>query len=236
MYGTNKFKPLVNNTFVSLLPFFCGPAQDLNHKFNDNDTMSFALLKFIAFLCVFSIRLTSSWITGLKMSIRVENTERPYIEDVLERYASLPGMTLLALGSVYWNPPEKSVSQLAVAMQDEHVNKYGSILGEPALRDHLSAMLANHGFDMSAMSVAVTAGANQAFANVALAICDDGDDAIIIAPYYFGHRMSLELSGAKIRVCPFNPATLAPDWDALEALVAEHKPKMVILFAFSSTC
>lgn len=168
------------------------------------------------------------------MSMRVEKTEKPYIEDVLETYASLPDMTLLALGSVYWNPPEKSVSQLAVAMQDKHVNKYGSILGEPALRDHLSAILANHGFDMSANSVTVTAGANQAFANAALAICDDGDDAIVIAPYYFGHRMSLELSGAKIRVCPFVPATLAPDWAALEALVAEHRPKMV-MFCFGCT-
>ena len=31
----------------------------------------------------------------------------------------------------------------------------------------------------------VTAGANQAFINLVLTICDAGDEAILISPYYF---------------------------------------------------
>lgn len=40
----------------------------------------------------------------------------------------------------------------------------------------------------------VTAGANQAFTNVVLALCDAGDDVVLFAPYYFNHMMALQMT------------------------------------------
>lgn len=173
------------------------------------------------------IYVAAGWLSGIKMSRRIMKTESPYIEDVLERYCSIPDLTMLALGSVYWNPPEKSIAKILTEISDKQVHKYGSILGDEALRSHLSSILGLKGLDMSSMDLAITAGANQAFSNAALAVCDEGDHAVILAPYYFSHKLSLQLCGAQVHVCPFDPATLAPDWDALEAHVAKHKPKMV---------
>jgi aspartate/methionine/tyrosine aminotransferase len=80
---------------------------------------------------------------------------------------------------------------------------------------------------MDGMDVAITAGANQAFMNAAMAVCDQDDTAILLAPYYFSHKLSLQLCGAQVSVCPFNPATLASDFVALERMMAEQKPRMV---------
>ena len=80
---------------------------------------------------------------------------------------------------------------------------------------------------MEGLDVIITAGANQAFLNVAMAVCDVNDDVVIVAPYYFSHKMSVQLAGGKVTECPFNPATLLPDWDQLDALVTELKPAMV---------
>ena len=52
---------------------------------------------------------------------------------------------------------------------------------------------------------------------------------VILAPYYFSHKLSLQLAGAKIHVCPFEKATLKPDWSMLRKLMEEHAPKMVVL-------
>ncbi|KAJ1383021.1 hypothetical protein B484DRAFT_440696, partial [Ochromonadaceae sp. CCMP2298] len=99
-------------------------------------------------------------------------TEPPHIEDVLDAYADLPDLVMLALGSVYWNPPADALQDMVASLSQDSTNKYGSILGEPALRAHLTRKLASHGLHMDALDVVVTAGANQAFANVALALLD----------------------------------------------------------------
>jgi aspartate/methionine/tyrosine aminotransferase len=80
---------------------------------------------------------------------------------------------------------------------------------------------------MDGMDIAITAGANQAFMNAALAVCDNDDTAILLAPYYFSHKLSLQLCGARVSVCPFDTATLAPDFQALESMMAAQRPRLV---------
>lgn len=63
--------------------------------------------------------------------------------------------------------------------------------------------------------------------NAALALCDHGDHAIILAPFYFGHEMALQLSGAEIHICPFIKDALAPDFIELERLMNLYRPKLV---------
>lgn len=43
--------------------------------------------------------------------------------------------------------------------------------------------------------VMVTAGANQAFVNLVLALCDASDRVALFAPYYFNHLMALQMTG-----------------------------------------
>ena len=162
-----------------------------------------------------------------KMSYRVANTERPHIEDVLDEYSQLPDLTMLALGSVYWNPPAQALKRITEDLNLPGIHKYGGIMGESKLREHLTHMLQKEGLDMTDLDLVITAGANQAINNVALSTCDEGDNVIILAPYYFPHKSSAQLCGAKVSICPYDPSTLAPDWNALENLIETLQPKLV---------
>lgn len=63
--------------------------------------------------------------------------------------------------------------------------------------------------------------------NTALAVLDSGDNVIIVAPYYFSHKLSCQLVAANVTVCPFDPSTFAPNWEALTILVKDLQPRMV---------
>ena len=52
---------------------------------------------------------------------------------------------------------------------------------------------------------------HQAFSHVALALCDPGDEAILLAPYYFSHKLALQIAQATVRTCNWDPHTLLPD-------------------------
>jgi aspartate/methionine/tyrosine aminotransferase len=51
--------------------------------------------------------------------------------------------------------------------------------------------------------------------------------AVVIAPYYFSHKLALQLCDTKVTICPFERTTLYPDWEALQKIITEQKPKMV---------
>ena len=162
-------------------------------------------------------------------SLRVERTERSYIEDVLDKYSSIPNIISLAVGSSHWSPPEAAVAELIPFLQEKDTSKYGSIEGLSDLRIAIAEKLSGCGVDMSGLEIAVTCGANQAFINAALAICDDADNATIIAPYYFSHKLALQLAGASITIVPFMEDTLCPDMIFMENNIRETKPSMVVL-------
>jgi aspartate/methionine/tyrosine aminotransferase len=46
----------------------------------------------------------------------------------------------------------------------------------------------------------VTSGANQAFVNVVLALCDASDRVVLFVPYYFNHIMALQMTGGAPQV------------------------------------
>ncbi|XP_029118941.2 aromatic aminotransferase ISS1 isoform X4 [Elaeis guineensis] len=81
-------------------------------------------------------------------------------------------------------------------------------------------------------SVMVTAGANQAFVNIVLTLCDPGDSVVMFAPYYFNAYMSFQMTGiTNILVGPSNPKTLQPEVGWLEKILSgegnQPIPKLV---------
>lgn len=78
----------------------------------------------------------------------------------------------------------------------------------------------------------VTAGANQAFVNVVLALTDASDAVVLFRPYYFNHMMAFQMTGAAARVVtgPPDPDTLKPDLEWLERTMrSAAPPKMVVI-------
>lgn len=78
----------------------------------------------------------------------------------------------------------------------------------------------------------ITAGANQGFANLVVALLDPGDSCVLFRPYYFNHLMALQMTGgaASVVLGQCDPASWHPDFDWLEGvLTGPSPPKMVVL-------
>jgi hypothetical protein len=188
-------------------------------------------LVIITGLLILSYRTVHSFLLE-NMSKRIAKTQPPYIEDVMEEYSAVEDLTMLALGSVHWGPPVEAIPTSKV--NDMEAHRYSSILGLDSLRSRLSQDLRERGLSMDGMDIAITAGANQAGLNVALALCDHGDPCVMLTPYYFSHKTDLQLAGGVVHECPFDKSTLLPDWDKLSEIVSTTKPKVVCVYVKAS--
>ncbi|WP_407062475.1 aminotransferase class I/II-fold pyridoxal phosphate-dependent enzyme [Bradyrhizobium sp. 44] len=74
--------------------------------------------------------------------------------------------------------------------------RYGPVSGEHQLRSayaqHTSQL---YGASISPEHVAITAGCNQGFFIAAMSVAQSGEAMIICTPYYFNHKMTLDMLG-----------------------------------------
>ncbi len=96
-------------------------------------------------------------------------------------------------------PPEAMRQAMAeIVVNDAEAHLYGPVLGLPALRAEVAQQWSAHyNGQIKPDQVAITSGCNQAFAAAVATLCDEGDEVIIPVPYYFNHRMWLDMSGVK---------------------------------------
>ncbi|WP_436399448.1 aminotransferase [Roseobacter sp. S98] len=122
------------------------------------------------------------------------------------------------------DPPVEGMKQAmadaALSRDDAHL--YGPVLGMPALRYGLAERTARiYGGRVEAENVAITSGCNQAFAAAISTLCAEGDEVIVPTPWYFNHKMWLDMAG--VRSVPLaTGADLLPDVDAAAALITSR--------------
>ncbi|WP_425102149.1 aminotransferase [Tropicibacter sp. S64] len=116
-------------------------------------------------------------------------------------------------------PPPALRAAMAEAMERPEAHLYGAVLGNASLRQALAETWSQHyGGAVDAARIAITQGCNQAFAAVLTALTTEGDEVILPLPWYFNHKMWLDMSG--VTAVPLaTGADLIPDADAAEALV-----------------
>ncbi len=112
-----------------------------------------------------------------QISNRILNTERPYIEDVLDKYMSIPDITALALGSSHWQPPHEALTRLTDDLHVRDTQRYGNIEGYKPLQNAWQEDLEGRGLSFDGADIVVTSGANQAFVNICMLLMDNNDNA-----------------------------------------------------------
>ncbi|KAF9685242.1 hypothetical protein SADUNF_Sadunf03G0034400 [Salix dunnii] len=146
-------------------------------------------------------------------------------------------------GVVYWQPPKQALNKVKELVWEPSISRYGADEGIPELREALMQKLRKENKLVNS-SVMVTAGANQAFVNIVLTLCDAGDSVVMFAPYYFNAYMAFQMTGVtNILVGPGNPETLHPDAafllisDWLARTLSEAKPvPKVVTVRISDLC
>ena len=85
-----------------------------------------------------------------------------------------------------------------IVLTDPNAHLYGPVLGLPELRTEVATQFsAGYGGAISAENVAITSGCNQAFAAVITTLAGEGDEVILPTPWYFNHKMWLDMVGVK---------------------------------------
>ncbi|CUJ94397.1 Aspartate aminotransferase [Ruegeria denitrificans] len=113
----------------------------------------------------------------------------------------------------------QAMAEFAVTEDRAHV--YGPVLGNPDLRTELAVQIGQHyAAEIAPDQVAITSGCNQAFAATISAITDEGDEVILPTPWYFNHKMWLDMAGVHA-VDLKTGDDLLPDPDAARALISD---------------
>ena len=120
-------------------------------------------------------------------------------------------------------PPEglrRAMAEALLERDESHL--YGPVLGLDALRAELAAKWsADYGAAVDAGQVAITAGCNQAFCAVMATLAQAGDAVILPTPWYFNHKMWLDMSGIAAVPLATNQDCL-PDVETAASLITDR--------------
>ncbi len=102
----------------------------------------------------------------------------------------------LSVGEPDFNTPDH-IKEAAKQAVDENYSRYSPVPGYADLRKAISAKLKNeNGLEYSADEILVSNGAKQSVCNTVMALCNDGDEVIIPAPYWVSYPQMALLAGA----------------------------------------
>ncbi len=115
------------------------------------------------------------------------------------------------------------------ALNDPQAHLYGPVLGLQPLREEIAAQWsAAYGGAIAPAQVAITQGCNQAFTAVMATLAGAGDEVILPTPWYFNHKMWLDMAGVAAVALDTGP-TLIPDATACAALVTSRTRAIVLV-------
>lgn len=103
--------------------------------------------------------------------------------------------------------------------------QYSTTEGEPALRGALAGRYTSRGLATGADDLLVTTGSQQGLSLLATALLEPGDTVLVENPCYLAALQVFAFAGARVVPVPGDDDGVDPD--ALGALVAEHRPKLL---------
>ncbi len=169
--------------------------------------------------------------SNLPFAQRLDGMETSAIRELFKLLGK-PGIISFAGGfpdpSLFDVEGIRTASELALADGSAGaVLAYGATEGLPALRQALALEMQRQGAAVQAEDLIVTTGSQQALDLVAKCMISPGDRVIVEAPTFLAAISCFKLYGAEVVGAPIDADGVQPD--ALEALIAEKKPKLIYL-------
>jgi aspartate aminotransferase len=135
----------------------------------------------------------------------------------------------LTVGEPDFDTPDH-IQQEATAAMKAGFTHYSPVQGIPELRAALSRKLkAENNLDYAAAEISVTNGAKQAIANAVLSLIDQGDEVIMLAPFWVSYEITVRFAGGTPVVLA---ATVDEDYKVPAARIAAAitpRTKLLIL-------
>lgn len=128
-------------------------------------------------------------------------------------------------------PPPLALRQAIAdaALHNDAAHLYGPVLGLPELREEIAAQWSlAYGGAVAPSQVAITQGCNQAFTAVMSTLAGAGDEVILPTPWYFNHKMWLDMQGVTAVPLPCGPG-LIPEAEAAAQLITPRTRALVLV-------
>jgi aspartate/methionine/tyrosine aminotransferase len=128
-------------------------------------------------------------------------------------------------------PHAEFLQRLGATAASREAASYGDILGDAKLREayaeHVSAI---YGARIASENVVVTAGCNEAFFVAVLALAKAGEAVMLLTPWYFNHKMALDMLGIEALALPCRAANgFVPDVEEARRLLSERMRAIVLV-------
>ncbi|WJY20646.1 aminotransferase [Fontisubflavum oceani] len=127
-------------------------------------------------------------------------------------------------------PPEplrQAMAEALLTVPESHL--YGPVLGLPVLRAELAIQWSTgYGGVIRPDQVAVTAGCNQAFTSTLSTLAGAGDAVILPTPWYFNHKMWLDMEGVEAKLLPTGD-DLLPNPEEAETLICDRTRAIILV-------
>ena len=167
----------------------------------------------------------------LSFADRLNNVETSAIRELFKLLGK-PGIISFAGGfpdSALFDVDGIRQASLAALEQDPGAAlQYGATEGYGPLREQLVAFMAHKGVaDLRAEQLIVTTGSQQALDLLGKVLINPGDKVIVEGPTFLATINCFRLYGADLVSAPIDGQGV--DTDALERLIAEHRPKFVYI-------
>ncbi len=121
----------------------------------------------------------------------------------------------------------EAIAEAAIHQPQAHL--YGPVLGMGELRAEIASRFSlAYGGVIAADQVAITQGCNQAFAAVLATLAGPGDEVILPTPWYFNHKMWLDMAGVTAVPLDSGPS-LIPSVAAAQALLTAKTRAIVLV-------
>jgi aspartate/methionine/tyrosine aminotransferase len=126
-------------------------------------------------------------------------------------------------------PPALRRAMAETALSDDSAHLYGPVLGLAALRAEIaqrtSTLYQGH---VTPDQVAITSGCNQAFSAAMATLAAPGDEVLLPVPWYFNHKMWLDMTGVTAVPLPTD-AELLPKTAEAEARITTRTRAIVLV-------
>lgn len=139
----------------------------------------------------------------------------------------------LTLGEPDFDTPE-NIQQAATAAMKAGLTHYSPVAGIPELRTALAHKLKiENGLDYAPSEICLGNGAKQAIVNAVLALVEEGDEVIMLAPYWVSYAITVKLAGGTPVVLP---ASVEEGYKAPATRIASAITPKTKLIMLNSPC
>ena len=132
-------------------------------------------------------------------------------------------------------PPAPLLAHMVSVIQENDTHLYGPVLGMTALRAEIAKQWSSaYGGSVSTAQVGITSGCNQAFSAAIAMLCGEGDEVLLPTPFYFNHKMWLDMAGVDAVALPCT-GNMIPD-PRIAATLISPRTRAIVLVTPNNPC